>query len=62
MLRRRGTLPEGAGGGWRTQVVAIVAFAFVLWSMYGIGATITRWAFLVILAGIPLYIGFKTRR
>jgi hypothetical protein len=42
--------------------VAIVAFAFVLWSMYGIGPVITRWAFLVILAGIPLYIWFKTRR
>jgi hypothetical protein len=34
----------------------------VLWSMYGIAAPITRWGFLVILAGIPLYIGFKTRR
>ncbi len=62
MLRRRGALAAGAGGGWRTQVIAIIAFAFVLWSMYGIGATITRWAFLVILAGIPLYIWFKTRR
>jgi APA family basic amino acid/polyamine antiporter len=62
MLRRRGDLSPGMGGGWRTQVVAMIAFAFVLWSMYGIGASITRWAFLVILAGIPLYIGFKTRQ
>jgi APA family basic amino acid/polyamine antiporter len=62
MLRRRGELPPGAGGGWRSQVVAAIAFAFVLWSMYGIGPAITRWAFLVILAGIPLYIWFKTRR
>jgi basic amino acid/polyamine antiporter, APA family len=61
MLRRRGdALPER--GRMRPQIVAIVAFAFVLWSMYGIGPTITRWAFLVILAGIPLYIWFKTRR
>ena len=62
MLRRRGALPAGAGHGWRTQVVAMIAFAFVLWSMYGIAPSITRWAFLVILAGIPLYIWFKTRR
>jgi basic amino acid/polyamine antiporter, APA family len=61
MLRRRGdALPESRG--MRPQIVAIVAFAFVLWSMYGIGPTITRWAFLVILAGIPLYVWFKTRR
>ena len=59
MLRRRGALPER--GRVRPQIVAMVAFAFVLWSMYGIGPTITRWAFLVILAGIPLYVWFKTR-
>jgi APA family basic amino acid/polyamine antiporter len=62
MLRRRGTLPAGAGGGWRVQAIAVIAFVFVLWSMYGIAAPITRWGFLVILAGIPLYIWFKTRR
>lgn len=62
MLRRRDAMSPGAPRPWRQQLVAIVAFAFVLWSMYGIGAGITRWAFLVILAGIPLYIGFKTHR
>jgi APA family basic amino acid/polyamine antiporter len=60
MLRRRGVV-QGGGNGWRSYAVAIIAFAFVLWSMYGIGAAITRWGFLVILAGIPLYIWFKTR-
>jgi APA family basic amino acid/polyamine antiporter len=62
MLRRRGEMRQGAGTGWRSQIIAAIAFAFVLWSMYGIGPAITRWAFLVILAGIPLYIWFKTRR
>jgi APA family basic amino acid/polyamine antiporter len=62
MLRRRGAMSPDASSRWRPQLVAVVAFAFVLWSMYGIGPTITRWAFLVILAGIPLYIWFKTRR
>jgi basic amino acid/polyamine antiporter, APA family len=61
MIRRRGDA-VAASGRIRTPIVAIVAFVFVLWSMYGIGPTITRWAFLVILAGIPLYIWFKTRR
>ena len=59
MLRRRGRVQHG--NGWRSYTVAIIAFAFVLWSMYGIGAAITRWGFLVILAGLPLYIWFKTR-
>jgi basic amino acid/polyamine antiporter, APA family len=62
MLRRRGEIQTDAGGRRRSQIVAAIAFAFVLWSMYGIGPAITRWAFLVILAGIPLYIWFKTRR
>jgi basic amino acid/polyamine antiporter, APA family len=62
MLRRRGAIGPDAPSRWRQQLVAVVAFAFVLWSMYGVGPSITRWAFLVILAGIPLYIWFKTRR
>jgi basic amino acid/polyamine antiporter, APA family len=62
MLRRRGEIQPDARNRWRRQLVAAIAFAFVLWSMYGIGPAITRWAFLVILAGIPLYIWFKTRR
>jgi APA family basic amino acid/polyamine antiporter len=61
MLRRRGDAVAANGRG-RTPIVAIIAFTFVLWSMYGIGPAITRWAFLVILGGIPLYVWFKTRR
>ncbi|HZO17600.1 MAG TPA: amino acid permease [Gemmatimonadaceae bacterium] len=62
MLRRKGELPSTMGGLGGSRFIAPVAFAFVLWSMYGIAPSITRWAFLVILAGIPLYIWFKTRR
>jgi APA family basic amino acid/polyamine antiporter len=62
MLRRRGEIQPNADKRWRSQLVAGIAFAFVLWSMYGIAPAITRWGFLVILAGIPLYIWFKTRR
>jgi hypothetical protein len=29
--------------------------------MYGVGAEVAMWGFLVILAGTPLYIWFKTR-
>jgi APA family basic amino acid/polyamine antiporter len=61
MLRRRGETNPQSYSRWTSQLVAAIAFAFVLWSMYGIGPAITRWAFLVILAGIPLYIWFKTR-
>jgi APA family basic amino acid/polyamine antiporter len=45
----------------RAHIVAPVAFAFVMYTMYGVGAEIAMWGFLVILAGTPLYIWFKTR-
>jgi basic amino acid/polyamine antiporter, APA family len=61
MLRRRGETQPDSASRVRSQIIAAIAFVFVLWSMYGIGPAITRWAFLVILAGIPLYIWFKTR-
>jgi APA family basic amino acid/polyamine antiporter len=45
----------------RAQVIAPIAFVFVLYTMYGVGAEVAMWGFLVILAGTPLYIWFKTR-
>ena len=45
----------------RAHVVGAVAFVFVLYTIYGVGATVALWGFLVILAGMPLYVWLKTR-
>jgi len=44
----------------RLQVIAFASFAFLLWSTYGVGQEVVFWGFLVLVAGVPLYIWFKT--
>ncbi len=46
----------------RAHLVAPLAFAFVLYTMYGVGPEVAMWGFLVVLAGTPLYIWFATRK
>jgi hypothetical protein len=38
-----------------------VAFVFVLYTVYGVGASVVLWGFLALMAGTPLYILFATR-
>jgi len=45
----------------RAQLFGAVAFVFVLYTVYGVGAEVVLWGFLVLLAGTPLYIFFATR-
>jgi len=45
----------------RAHLTAPLAFAFVLYTIYGVGAEVVLWGFLVVLAGTPLYIWFQTR-
>lgn len=45
----------------RAHVVAPVAFVFVMYTIYGVGPQVALWGFLVLMAGTPLYIFFKTR-
>ena len=44
----------------RAHIAAPLAFAFVMYTIYGVGATVALWGFLTILAGIPLYIWLRT--
>jgi basic amino acid/polyamine antiporter, APA family len=62
MLSRRDPARYTGAERRRAQIIAPIAFAFVLWTMYGVGAEVAMWGFLVILAGTPLYIWFKTRK
>lgn len=44
----------------RMQVTAIACFAFLVWTTYGVGQEVVFWGFIVLTAGVPLYIWFKT--
>lgn len=45
----------------RAHWTAPIAFVFVLYTVYGVGAEVVLWGFLILLAGTPLYIWFATR-
>jgi APA family basic amino acid/polyamine antiporter len=45
----------------RAHIVAPVAFVFVLYTMYGAGAEAAMWGFLLVLAGLPMYVWFATK-
>jgi APA family basic amino acid/polyamine antiporter len=61
MLSRRDRARYSARDRRRAAIVAPLAFAFVLYTVYGIGAEVALWGFLVVLAGIPLYVWLVTR-
>ncbi|MBA3560788.1 MAG: amino acid permease [Gemmatimonadaceae bacterium] len=61
MLARRDPERYTPGERRRAHIVAPIAFVFVLYTMYGVGAEVVLWGFLVILAGTPLYVWFATR-
>jgi APA family basic amino acid/polyamine antiporter len=61
MLARRDPARYTARERRRAQWVAPVAFAFVLYTVYGVGAQVVLWGFLILCAGMPLYIWFATR-
>ncbi|MFN2399295.1 MAG: APC family permease [Gemmatimonadaceae bacterium] len=61
MLARRGGSRYTPQERRRAHMVAPIAFFFVLYTMYGVGPEVAMWGFLVVLAGTPLYIWFKTR-
>jgi APA family basic amino acid/polyamine antiporter len=60
LLARRDTARYSARARRRAHVVAPVAFLFVLYTIYGVGAEVALWGLLVVLAGIPLYVRFAT--
>jgi basic amino acid/polyamine antiporter, APA family len=46
----------------RAHVAAPIAFAFLLYAVYGVGARVTVLGFALVLAGLPLYFWFARRR
>jgi basic amino acid/polyamine antiporter, APA family len=45
----------------KAHITAPIAFVFVMFTIYGVGPETCMWGFLVVLAGTPLYVWFKTR-
>lgn len=61
MLARRAGTHGTPGERRRAHVTAFVAFFFVLFTIYGVGAEATLYGFLAILLGLPLYVVFASR-
>jgi APA family basic amino acid/polyamine antiporter len=58
MVDRRASFPTGV---LILVVIAIIAFVFSIWALYGSGAEAVFWGFLVLVAGIPIYTWRKWR-
>jgi len=43
------------GGQAASRSVAVIAFVFVLYTIYGVGLSVILWGLVLVLAGIPLY-------
>ncbi len=61
MLARRDPARYTPAERRRAHVAGLIAFAFVLYTIYGVGAEVVLWGFLILLGGMPLYIFFTTR-
>jgi APA family basic amino acid/polyamine antiporter len=48
------------GGQAAPRAVAVIAFVFVLYTIYGVGLSVILWGLVLMLAGMPLY--FVLRR
>jgi APA family basic amino acid/polyamine antiporter len=42
-------------------VIALLAFAYSLWALYGAGAEVVLWGTLLLLAGLPVYVWMRWR-
>lgn len=49
---------------WRlgSSLIPVLAFAFSLWAIAGAGRDTVYWGFLLLLAGVPVYVWMKQRR
>ncbi len=47
---------------WKHLVIAIVAFVFALWAIAGSGFEIVYWGFILLMAGLPIYVWMLIRK
>jgi APA family basic amino acid/polyamine antiporter len=46
----------------RSAGIASLAFAYSLWAIGGAGAEVVYWGFLLLMAGVPVYVAMAWRR
>jgi APA family basic amino acid/polyamine antiporter len=46
----------------RSAGIAMLAFAYSLWAIGGAGAEVVYWGFLLLMAGVPVYVAMAWRR
>jgi APA family basic amino acid/polyamine antiporter len=51
-----GLLNHDAGGRRRPSFVHVLAFAYSVWAIAGAGADVVYWGFLLLIAGLPVYV------
>src|SRR4029453_9157232 len=54
-----GLLDRDSRGGRRPSAVHVLAFAYSLWAIAGAGADVVYWGFLLLIAGLPVYVIVK---
>jgi basic amino acid/polyamine antiporter, APA family len=62
MLYLRNPAAYGGHGLGRSGVIAAIAFTYSLWAIYGAGADVVYYGFLLLVAGVPVYVGIKWSR
>jgi APA family basic amino acid/polyamine antiporter len=60
IIERQGSGPSRASRG--ATVIAALAFAYALWAIGGSGADVVYWGFLLLLAGLPVYVWVARQR
>lgn len=55
LLRMRGRTSLTPG----KITLALVAFGYSLWAIYGVGREVVFWGFLLLVVGIPVYVWIK---
>lgn len=56
MLLAKGEVPPGSRRRTGTALLALVGFVYTLWAIWGAGRDIVYWGFLLLLAGVPVYV------
>ncbi len=54
-----GLVDRNARGSMRPSMVHVLAFAYSVWAMAGAGADVVYWGFLLLIAGLPVYVIVK---
>jgi len=57
-----GLLDEDAGRRRRPSVVHVLAFAYSVWAIAGAGADVVYWGFLLLIAGLPVYVMVRRKK